>query len=122
MKKAVILATATALMLAGVAISEATAGAESKCKTCHTFDKDGKNRMGPNLFGIVGKKAGSVEDYRYGTYLKESDFTWNEENLKAWIEDSKTVAKAAGKITKMPSQHVADARADEIIAFLKTAK
>jgi len=122
MKKTVILATATALMLAGVAISEATAGAESKCKTCHTFDKGGKNRMGPNLFGIVGKKAGTVADYRYGSYLKESDFIWSEEKLKAWIEDSKAVAAAAGKTSKMPSQHVADARADEIIAFLNSAK
>jgi len=122
MNRSLIIAAAAALAFTGMTADEAVAGAESKCKTCHTFDKGGKNRMGPNLFGIVGKKAGSAEGYRYGPYLKGVDFTWDEKRIRAWIEDSGKVAKADGKRTKMPTQRVKGEKADEVIAFLKTLK
>jgi len=123
MKKSLMIATAAVLVIGGfTAIDAEAAGAESKCKTCHTFDKGGSNRMGPNLFGIVGRKAGSLDGYKYGNFLKNADFTWDEENLKAWMEDSGAVAKADGKRTKMPTQRVKGEKADEIIVFLKTLK
>lgn len=122
MKKSLMIATAAVLAMGGFTATDAVAGAESKCKTCHTFDKGGSNRMGPNLFGIVGRKAGSLDDYKYGPYLKNADFTWDEERLKAWIKDSAGVAKAEGKRTKMPTQRVKGEKADEIIAFLNSLK
>jgi len=122
MKKYLMIAAATAVVLSGFTATEAMAGAESKCKACHTFEQGGKSRMGPNLFGIVGKKAGSSEDYKYGKYLAGADFTWDEETLRQWIFDSKGVAKAASLSTKMPSQKIDDTRADEVIAFLNGLK
>ncbi|MDQ6961390.1 MAG: c-type cytochrome [Mariprofundaceae bacterium] len=121
MKKALmIMAAASFVMAAGTSV--AVAGAESKCKACHTFDQGGKNKTGPNLFGIVGKKAGSTEGFKYGSYLKGSDFTWDETRLRAWILSSKKVAKAAHAKTKMPAQKVKGKKADAVIAFLKGLK
>jgi len=123
MKNSLMIATAAALVLGGVTAGEAmAAGPESKCKSCHTFDQGGNNRMGPNLFGIMGRKAGSLEGYNYGPYLKSADFTWDEARVKAWIENSAGVAKAAGARTKMPTQRVTGDKADTVIAFLNGLK
>jgi len=123
MKKTLMIAATAAMMVSGIAVTEAVAGPEAKCKACHTFDKGGKNKTGPNLFGIMGKKAGSVEGYtKYGPYLKGADFKWNDKNMKAWLKDSKGVAKAAGSKTKMSSQKLHGEKADAVVAFLKTLK
>jgi len=122
MNKTWMFAAAAIVAVSGFTASNAEAAAESRCKACHTFEKGGKNKMGPNLFGVVGRKAGSVEGFRYGTYLQSADYTWDEAHLKAWINDSQAVAKAAGKRAKMPSQHVKGEKADEVISFLKGLK
>lgn len=122
MKKSMLITTAAALMVSGIAATEAVAGPEAKCKACHTFEQGGANKTGPNLFGIIGKKAGTTEGYNYGDYLSSQPVVWDEENMKAWLENSTAVAKAAGSSTKMPKQNMTGAKADKVIEFLKGLK
>ena len=53
-------------------------------RTCHTI-KEGDNRQGPNLYGIMGRKAGSLPDYSYSSAMKGADFVWDEEKLAHFI-------------------------------------
>ena len=47
--------------------------------------KEGDNRLGPNLYKVVGRKAGSLPDYNYSSAMKEADFVWDEEKLDRFI-------------------------------------
>ena len=95
-----------ALTLAAPALAEshggdAEAGAEAfnQCQTCHVVaDEDGnilagkRAKTGPNLYGIVGRQAGTVEGFRYGKSLVEAGeagLVWDEEQLVAYLQDPK---------------------------------
>src|SRR5436305_12782698 len=54
------------------------------CRTCHTT-REGDNRLGPNLHGVVGRKAGSLPGYNYSSAMKEADFAWDETKLDRFI-------------------------------------
>lgn len=56
------------------------------CRTCHTT-RDGDNRLGPHLYKIMGRKAGSLPGYGYSAAMKDADLVWNEENLERFIAD-----------------------------------
>ena len=54
------------------------------CRTCHIV-RQGENRLGPNLHGIVGRKAGSLPDYAFSSAMKEAGFVWDAEKLDRFI-------------------------------------
>jgi len=54
------------------------------CRTCHML-REGDNRLGPNLYRIVGRKAGSLPDYAFSSAMKEAGFVWDEEKLDRFI-------------------------------------
>ncbi|MDP3418911.1 cytochrome c family protein [Falsiroseomonas sp.] len=65
----------------------------NQCRACHTINEGGRNGVGPNLHGVVGRAAGSVEGFRYSAAMQEwrEGKTWTEENLRAYLTDPKAL-------------------------------
>jgi len=57
-----------------------------RCRACHTLDDGGKNKVGPNLWGIYGTKTATKEGYAYSKAMKAADITWDEETLDAYLK------------------------------------
>ena len=89
---AIAAAPATAQDAAGNA--EAGQRVFNQCRACHTINQGGRAMVGPNLFGVVGRRAGSIEGFRYSAPMREKheqNFTWTEDNLRAYIRNPKEV-------------------------------
>jgi cytochrome c len=56
-----------------------------RCAICHKADKDAGNGLGPNLFGVVGRKSASLPGFEYSGALKASGITWTTDNLSKWV-------------------------------------
>lgn len=107
MKRTIMAALAAAsVSLAGAAVAEGDPEAGEdvfrKCRACHTI-ADGDDvivkggRTGPNLYGVVGRQAGTAEDFRYGDDLVaagEAGLVWSEENLVEYVQDPRTFLRA----------------------------
>ena len=86
------------------------------CGTCHTVGKGEPNRIGPNLAGIIGRKAGSVETFKYSAALKGADFVWDDASLDAWMED----AQAFRPGTTMSYRQRDPDKRKRLLAYLKS--
>ncbi len=88
------------------------------CKSCHSLIQGGATMTGPNLWGVFGRKAGSVADYDYSAGLKASGVVWNAQTLDKWLTNPS--AMVAG--TKMIYLGIADATdRRDVIAYLKVS-
>jgi len=56
-----------------------------KCSACHSINKGGKNKIGPALYNVVGRKVGEVTDYKYSKALAAYDKEWNFEELNGFL-------------------------------------
>lgn len=113
----VLMGAASAAQAAG----DAKAGADvfRKCAMCHTADKGGGNGLGPNLFGVVGRKAGTLNDFQYSGKLKASGITWTPENLTRWV--ARPGAMVPG--TKMSFAGLSSkSQQANVVAYLQTLK
>ncbi len=90
--KSMITAAAILVASAGVAgAQDVTVGATSfkKCAACHDVGPTAKNKVGPVLNGLDGRKSGTVANYNYSDANKGSGITWNEEVFLDYIKDPK---------------------------------
>ncbi len=87
-----------------------------KCMSCHTV-QEGQNRVGPSLYGIVGRNAGSVEGFNYSDANANSGITWTEEIMFEYLEAPQGYMPGTRMI--FPGLPVAQERAD-VIAYLQS--
>jgi cytochrome c len=73
---------------------DVAAGEQSfnKCRPCHDVGPDAKNKLGPPLNGIDGRKAGTFEGFNYSDPLKALGTTWDKAKFLQWIENPQAVA------------------------------
>jgi len=60
-----------------------------KCAACHSFNKGGKNGLGPNLYGIAGRQIASVQGFKYSPALKAKDGNWTDKTLDCFLTKPK---------------------------------
>ena len=118
------LAAAAAITLAaGPAFAEGDAAkgeaVYKKCQACHNATEE-KNKVGPHLVGIIGRKAGSVEGYKYGkglTDAAEKIGEWDEAKLVEYLADPKAYV---GGPSKMAFKLAKEDERMDVVAYLKS--
>ena len=91
----------------------------ARCAICHNVEKDGGNGVGPNLFGIMGRKAATVDGFNYSGPMKASGIVWNDDKLSQWV---------AGPAKMVPGTKMAFAgitskgQIADVVAYLNTLK
>ncbi len=121
-KVAAVLALAVVLSSPAALAGDAAKGKTvftAQCGMCHTATKGGPTILGPNLYGVVGRKAASVAGYNYSPGMKAAGWVWTDDKLDAYLPAPRAFVKG----TKMTygGLHDPEKRAD-LIAYLDSQK
>lgn len=87
----------------------------ARCRSCHTITPDGPNMTGPNLYGIIGRPAGSHPGFNYSKAVKSAGFAWDDDRIDHWLQNPRTFLPG-NKMTFPGLPDAADRR--DVIAFL----
>ena len=89
-----------------------------ECAICHTVEEGGPNRFGPNLFGVLHRKAGAVADFTYSRAFKAAaTWDWNQDLVAGWIGAPGVMVPGTAMGV---FQGVAQSDRDDIVAYLAT--
>jgi cytochrome c len=118
---ATLLACSVVSNFATAQVGDAVAGKAvfGRCAICHTVGKHAGNGLGPNLFGVVGRKSASMPAFQYSGPLKASGITWTDAKLTQWVTGPAKMVPG----TKMAFPGItgkADIR--NVVAYLDTLK
>jgi cytochrome c len=121
MLPALITCIATCIALCAPALAQDDAGQvafNNACRTCHTV-REGDNRLGPSLYRVIGRKAGSLPNYNYSESMKKADIVWDKDTLDRFIANPDAVVPSNNM---KPYGGVASAEErGKITAFLESA-
>jgi cytochrome c len=101
---------------------DATVGGRvfNACRACHTINEGGRNGVGPNLHGVVGRRTASVQGFRYSPAMREKGDTghiWTEENLRAYLQTPREIVPG----TTMSFAGIKnEQQLNDLIAYLKS--
>jgi len=92
----------------------------NQCRACHVIDNNGRNGVGPNLHGVVGRHAASIENFRYSANMRqlaEGGLTWDEANLRRYLANPKDLVPQ-GIMAFAGVRN--ETQLNDLIAYLKT--
>ncbi len=121
MRKELLFAALLAASAPAMAAPDANNGKAlfARCAACHVVAKGGGNGLGPNLFGVVGRKAASLPDFSYSPALRSSGITWSNDRLTAWITGPARLVPG----TRMAFGGISNpAQVTDVVAYLDTLK
>ena len=112
--------SASLFSVTATAAGDAEAGAKLFSKTCggcHSIGPDARGGFGPQLTGVIGRLAGTTEDYQYSDAMKNSGVVWTREKLADYIEAPKKVVSG----TRMVCWGISDPeKIENLLAYLET--
>ncbi len=91
----------------------------SECALCHSNARNGPTILGPTLYGVVGRKAGTYPGFSYSSAMKAAGFTWSDAQLAAFLPAPRNLVSG----TKMPYGGLKNpVKMADLIAYLDTLK